>query len=83
MTSSNRDAGEGLILHDGLTLVVLHNCDLRQRLYHLLTPPIIPFSSPLPSHLLCNHSACMASLHGQNKLLALGEMFFRSVNAVS
>lgn len=30
MASSNRDTGEGLILCDGLTLVVLHNRDLRQ-----------------------------------------------------
>lgn len=46
----------------------------------LLPPNPLPFPHPA-SRLLCNHSACVASW--PNKLLALAEMFLRSVDAVS
>lgn len=55
MASSNRDAGEGLILCDGLTLVVLHNCDLRQGSV-ASSPPHLPVSSVI---------ILLAWLHGQ------------------
>lgn len=72
MASSNRDAVEGLILRDGLTLAVLHNHHLQLGCHWLsathfpaLPPPQYPISSGIILHAwiqtqaqLCGQTSC-------------------------